>query len=180
MNKFVMYLAITELILTGLGVLGAVLLGSPPASVICINPCNDSIVYFCAYSFLFLCLAGLLCLVIKRLREPLAILVCVIVILYLALPCWNVIFEDISYKVARGTEAVERPCVIDDKNWSDFSITFRYLDGKTDEPITADVPHTFFKRLQEGDTCVAVVWDGTLGISFISKMKRIKRKNNNL
>ena len=179
MGKLILYLLVAVLILAGIGALSGALLGSIPASVICLNPYYDPVIYFCAYSFLGLCLAGLLCIFIKVIRWPVAILTCVLMLSYLALACWNHAIEMISYKAARGSEAaVERPCIIEERDYSNFRLTFRFLDEEGSEPVSADAPFAFITKLNEGDTCVAVVWNGVLGINFISKAKEIKRKKN--
>lgn len=179
MNNYLLYLIIAVLVLTGIGVLGAVCIGGPPESAMSINPYADNVSYFLAYCCVALCFAGLFCIFIKSLRMPLVVIVCGLLLFFFDFTCWNVIFEGISYRVARRGTPVDCPFVIEEKDYTVNSLMIRFLDGKADDTVPADVPFTVFHRLNEGDTCVAVVWDGVLGIKFISKIKNVRRNSSN-
>ncbi|MCR4920820.1 MAG: hypothetical protein K5945_03810 [Bacteroidaceae bacterium] len=167
------YLLIIVLILTGVGVLGAVILGKLPESAMIINPYYQPVIYFCAYSFAALCMGGLFCIFIKSIRTPLIVLACILLMFFFIFACWNNMLEKISYKVAKRSEPVECPFVIEDKDYSANSLYIRFLDEEGTVP--AEVPFPVLSRLNQGDTCVAVVWKGLIGINFISKIKNVRR-----
>jgi ABC-type transport system involved in multi-copper enzyme maturation permease subunit len=179
MNKFLKYIIITVLLLTGLGFIGTLLLAEIPDSVICINPFYESVINFCAYGLMAVCAAGLLSIFVKAIRMPLLVMACVLLLFFLDFACWNSILESVSYKVARGAEPVESPFVIEGKDYTFDSLAIRFLDGETDDTVSAEVPFVVLHRLHEGDTCVAVVWDGLLGVKFVSKIKNVRRKTDN-
>jgi hypothetical protein len=80
--------------------------------------------------------------------------------------------------VAKASESSEREIVIADDDDTINDMTFRFLDEDS-EMFSADVPDFLAYRLHQGDTCVAVVWDGILDIQFISKIKNVRRNNSN-
>ncbi len=179
MNWLLKYTLITTLVLTGLGILGVMILGELPDSVIIINPYFENLIAFCAYSAMAICGVGFFSIFIKFLRIPVGIATCVLLMLLLNFACWDAVLQNISYRVAKASESAEREMVIavNDDTISDLS--FRFLDDDNSEEFSADVPEFLAYRLHEGDTCVAVVWDGVLGIQFISKIKNVRRNNSN-
>ncbi len=178
MNWLLKYTLITTLVLTGLGILGVMILGELPDSVIIINPYFERLINFCAYSAVALCGAGLFCIFIKAIRLPVGVATCILLMLFLNFACWNAVLQNISYRVARASNPAEREIVIADNDDTINDMTFRFLDEDS-EMFSADVPDFLAYRLHQGDTCVAVVWDGVLGIQFISKIKNVRRNNNN-
>ncbi len=179
MNKFLKYILITVLVLTGLGFMGVIVLAEIPDSVILINPFYEGVIKCCAYGFTALCAAGLLSIFVKAIRMPLLVLTGVLLLFFLDFVCWNSILESVSYKVARGGEPVESPFVIEGKDYTFDSLIIRFLDGETDETVSAKVPFLVLYRLHEGDSCVAVSWDGLLGVKFVSKIKNVRRNTDN-
>jgi hypothetical protein len=179
MNWLLKYTLITTLVLTGLGILGVMILGELPDSVIIINPYFENLIAFCAYSAMAICGVGFFSIFIKFLRIPVGIATCVLLMLLLNFACWDAVLQNISYRVAKASESAEREMVIavNDDTISDLS--FRFLDDDNSEEFSADVPEFLAYRLHQGDTCVAVVWDGVLGIQFISKIKNVRRNNSN-
>lgn len=177
MSKMLTYTLITFLILTVVGILGVLILGELPDSAIIVNPYSENVIYFCAYCFMALCVLGLFCIFIKRLRIPVGVAVSVLLLLFFEFCCWNAILENISYRVARGSESAERVMVIEDKEVSSNSLTLRFLEDGNDGTVSVDVPEALFYRLHEGDTCVAVIWDGLCNVRFISKIKNVRRKD---
>ena len=179
MNWLLKYTLIITLVLTGLGILGVFILGELPDSVIIINPYFGNLIAFCAYSAVALCGAGFFSIFIKVLRMPVGVATCVLLMLLLNFACWNAVLQNISYRVARASESAEREMVIADTDDTINDLNFRFLDDDNDDDVSADVPEFLANRLHGGDTCVAVVWDGVLGIQFISKIKNVRRNNNN-
>ena len=178
MGTLIKYTLITTLVLTGLGILGVIILGELPDSVIIINPYFESLISFCAYSALAICGVGFFCIFIKALRIPVGVATCVLVILLLNFACWDSVLQNISYRVAKTSKAAEREIVIADTDDDINDLRLRFLDDGNDETVAADVPEYLVYRLHEGDTCTAVVWNGVLGVRFISKIKNVRRNNN--
>ena len=88
---------------------------------------------------------------------------------------------DALQKVLQGVErqtVMPDEIVIADDDDTINDMTFRFLDEDS-EMFSADVPDFLAYRLHQGDTCVAVVWDGILDIQFISKIKNVRRNNSN-
>ena len=179
MSELLKYTLITSLVVTGLGILGVMVLGELPDSTIIIDPYFDNAVAFCAYSFMVLCVAGFFCIFIKAIRIPVGVATCVLLLFFLNCACWNAVLQNVSYRVARGSEPSERTIVIDGTDDITDSMMLRFLNNEDDGTVPADVPEYLLYRLHEGDTCVAVVWDGLIGVRFISKIKNVRRKNNN-
>lgn len=178
MNWLLKYTLITTLVLTGIGILGVMILGELPDSVIIINPYFENLVAFCAYGAMAICGVGFFSIFIKFLRIPVVVATCVLLILLLYFACWNAVLRNISYRVAKASESAEREIVIADDDDTINDLSFRFLDEDNGN-VSADAPEFLAYRLHEGDTCVAVVWDGVLGIQFISKIKNVRRNNNN-
>lgn len=178
MNCLLKYTLITTLVLTGIGILGVMILGELPDSVIIINPYFENLVAFCAYGAMAICGVGFFSIFIKFLRIPVVVATCVLLILLLNFACWNAVLRNISYRVAKASESAEREIVIADDDDTINDLSFRFLDEDNGN-VSADAPEFLAYRLHEGDTCVAVVWDGVLGIQFISKIKNVRRNNNN-
>lgn len=178
MNWLLKYTLITTLVLTGIGILGVMILGELPDSVIIINPYFENLVAFCAYGAMAICGVGFFSIFIKFLRIPVVVATCVLLILLLNFACWNAVLRNISYRVAKASESAEREIVIADDDDTINDLSFRFLDEDNGN-VSADAPEFLAYRLHEGDTCVAVVWDGVLGIQFISKIKNVRRNNNN-
>ena len=178
MNWLLKYILITTLVLTGIGILGVMILGELPDSVIIINPYFENLVAFCAYGAMAICGVGFFSIFIKFLRIPVVVATCVLLILLLNFACWNAVLRNISYRVAKASESAEREIVIADDDDTINDLSFRFLDEDNGN-VSADAPEFLAYRLHEGDTCVAVVWDGVLGIQFISEIKNVRRNNNN-
>ena len=178
MNWLLKYTLITTLVLTGIGILGVMILGELPDSVIIINPYFENLGAFCAYGAMAICGVGFFSIFIKFLRIPVVVATCVLLILLLNFACWNAVLRNISYRVAKASESAEREIVIVDDDDTINDLSFRFLDEDNGN-VSADAPEFLAYRLHEGDTCVAVVWDGVLGIQFISKIKNVRRNNNN-
>ena len=178
MNWLLKYTLITTLVLTGMGILGVMILGELPDSVIIIDPYSGNLITFCAYGAMVLCGVGFFSIFIKFLRIPVGVAACVLLILFLNFACWVAVLKNISYRVAKASESAEREIVIADYDDTISDLSFRFLDEDS-EIFSAEVPEFLAYRLHEGDTCVAVVWDGVLGIQFISKIKNVRRNNNN-
>lgn len=179
MTTLIKYTVISFLVFTGLGILGVLILGELPESVIIVNPYTNPVIYFCAYSSIIFGVVGLLSIFIKSLRVPVGVAFGVLLLLFLIFACWNAVLQNVSYRVARTGEPVEKTVVIvDDDNISE-ELTFRFFEDGKEKDIAADVPYYAYYRLHEGDTCVAVVWDGLLGVRFISKLKNVRRNNSN-
>lgn len=178
MNWLLKYTLITILVLTGMGILGVMILGELPDSVIIINPFFENLVAFCAYGAMAICGVGFFSIFIKFLRIPVGVATCVLLILLLNFACWDAVLQNISYRVAKASESSEREIVIADDDDTINDMTFRFLDEDS-EMFSADVPDFLAYRLHQGDTCVAVVWDGILDIQFISKIKNVRRNNSN-
>ena len=178
MNWLLKYTLITTLVLTGIGILGVMILGELPDSVIIINPYFENLVAFCAYGAMAICGVGFFSIFIKFLRIPVVVATCVLLILLLNFACWNAVLRNISYRVAKASESAEREIVIADDDDTINDLSFRFLDEDNGN-VSAAAPEFLAYRLHEGDTCVAVVWDGVLGIQFISKIKNVRRNNNN-
>lgn len=178
MNWLLKYTLITILVLTGMGILGVMILGELPDSVIIINPYFENLVAFCAYGAMAICGVGFFSIFIKFLRIPVGVATCVLLILLLNFACWDAVLQNISYRVAKASESSEREIVIADNDDTINDMTFRFLDEDS-EMFSADVPDFLAYRLHQGDTCVAVVWDGILDIQFISKIKNVRRINSN-
>lgn len=178
MNWLLKYTLITTLVLTGIGILEVMILGELPDSVIIINPYFENLVAFCAYGAMAICGVGFFSIFIKFLRIPVVVATCVLLILLLNFACWNAVLRNISYRVAKASESAEREIVIADDDDTINDLSFRFLDEDNGN-VSADAPEFLAYRLHEGDTCVAVVWDGVLGIQFISKIKNVRRNNNN-
>ena len=178
MNWLLKYILITTLVLTGIGILGVMILGELPDSVIIINPYFENLVAFCAYGAMAICGVGFFRIFIKFLRIPVVVATCVLLILLLNFACWNAVLRNISYRVAKASESAEREIVIADDDDTINDLSFRFLDEDNGN-VSADAPEFLAYRLHEGDTCVAVVWDGVLGIQFISEIKNVRRNNNN-
>ena len=179
MNWLLKYTLITTLVLTALGILGVLILGELPGSVIIINPYFEGLINFCAYSAVALCGAGLFCIFIKAIRLPVGVATCVLLMLFLNFACWNAVLQNISYRVAKASESTERDIVIAGNGDISNGLKLRFLADDNDEEVSADMPEYVACRLHKGDTCVAVVWDGVLGIQFISKIKNVRRNNSN-
>jgi hypothetical protein len=179
MNWLLKYTLITTLVVTGLGILGVIILGELPSSVIILNPYFEYLIAFCAYGAMAICVVGFFSIFIKFLRIPVGVATCVLLMLLLNFACWDAVLQNISYRVARAGESTERDIVIaGDGDLSD-GLMLRFLDDDNDEEVSANMPEYVTYRLHEGDTCVAVVWDGVLGIQFISKIKNVRRNNSN-
>ena len=57
-----------------------------------------------------------------------------------------------------------------------YELKFRFLDGNKQElSISRDTPFGFYKRVYEGDTCVAYILTGALGIDYVQDMRVKKR-----
>ena len=69
MSELLKYTLITSLVVTGLGILGVMVLGELPDSTMIIDPYFDNAVAFCAYSFMVLCVAGFFCIFIKPITK---------------------------------------------------------------------------------------------------------------
>jgi len=179
MNWLLKYTLITTLVLTALGILGVMILGELPDSVIIIDPYSGNLITFCAYGAMVLCGVGFFSIFIKFLRIPVGVAAGVLLILFLNFACWVAVLKNISYRVAKASESAEREIVIADYDDTISDLSFRFLDDNNGEEFSADVPEFLAYRLHDGDTCVAVVWDGILGVQFISKIKNVRRNNNN-
>jgi len=176
MDGLLKYTLIVFAVLTGLGILGALILGELPDSAIVVNPYYENVIYFCAYCFMALCGAGFFCIFIKRIRMAVGVAVGVLLLLFLNFACWNAILQNVSYRVARASTSVDREIVIAEKDNLATDVTLRFLQDGNDKTVPAEMPEFLINRLHEGDTCVAVVWDGLLGVKFISKIKNVRRK----
>ena len=189
-NKYLKFLLGTLLVLTGIGVLAIAFLGGAPDTVMCINPMNDFIPTFFAYLTMLLILPGLVCIFVKSIRRPLLIITCIVLITFFIMAMFNAAINKIAYNFAKGKEAVERPCVITfhkghhDKAVADermedintYILVLHYLDTEADEVISQNDPIKNYNNLYEGDTCVAYVKDGILGIKFVTNIKCVKHK----
>ena len=57
-----------------------------------------------------------------------------------------------------------------------YELKFRFLDGDQKElTISRDNPFEFYNRVYEGDTCVAYILTGALGIDYVQDMRVRKR-----
>lgn len=57
-----------------------------------------------------------------------------------------------------------------------YELKFRFLDGDRQElTISRDTPFEFYNRVYEGDTCVAYILTGALGIDYVQDMHVKKR-----
>ena len=57
-----------------------------------------------------------------------------------------------------------------------YELKFRFLDGDEQEfTISRDKPFEFYNRVYEGDTCVAYILTGALGIDYVQDMRVRKR-----
>ena len=57
-----------------------------------------------------------------------------------------------------------------------YVLKFRFLDGgKSELTISRDAPFAFYNRVYEGDTCVAYILTGALGIDYVQDMRVKKR-----
>lgn len=57
-----------------------------------------------------------------------------------------------------------------------YELKFRFLDGDQRElTISRDNPFVFYNRVYEGDTCVAYILTGALGIDYVQDMRVRKR-----
>jgi hypothetical protein len=57
-----------------------------------------------------------------------------------------------------------------------YELKFRFLDGDQRElTISRDNPFVFYNRVYEGDTCVAYILTGALGIDYVQDMRVKKR-----
>lgn len=57
-----------------------------------------------------------------------------------------------------------------------YELRFRFLDGDQKElAISRDNPFEFYNRVYEGDTCVAYILTGALGIDYVQDMRVRKR-----
>ena len=57
-----------------------------------------------------------------------------------------------------------------------YELKFRFLDGDKQElSISRDTPFEFYNRVYEGDTCVAYILTGALGIDYVQDMRVKKR-----
>jgi len=178
MNSLLKYTLITTLVITGLGILGVIIVGELPDSVIIINPYFEYLITFCAYSAMAICGVGFFSIFIKSLRLPVGVATCVLLIFLLNFACWDAVLQNISYRVARTNVPTEREMIVTDNDNTINDLSFRFLDDNSEEH-SADAPEFVAYRLHQGDTCVAVVWDGVLGIRFITKIKNVRRNNSN-
>ncbi len=180
-------LAIGLLVLAAVGALGVAVIPRYPDSVICINPVSDAVFTGFAYAFIALCLAGLLCIFVKPLRLPVGVGTCILGVFLLVAACFNAIFAHGNYIMVKGHEADERPCVITyhmhhripgtpvKSVTEDYYMEYRYLDDGKKEVIATDTRPVYYRMLNQGDTCVAYVRNGMLGIRFITYVKCVKR-----
>ena len=187
---FLRFIIGTLLILTAIGALGVAFFGSTPDEVACVNPMNNSIPTFFAYCTMLLFLPGLVCIFVKSIRRPLLIITCIVLILFLIMVMFNAALNGIAYHFAKDKKAEERPCVItfhkghhdksvaDDRmeGVDDYILDFRYLDNQEEDEIAQSIPLKYYNNLYEGDTCVAYVKEGILGIKFVTDIKCVKRK----
>ena len=108
MGKLIKYTLILFVILTVVGILGVLILGELPDSAMVVNPYKENIILTFASGLLILCIPGLFCIIIKRIRIHVGVAVGVLLLLFLEFCCWNAILENLSYRVARGSQSAER------------------------------------------------------------------------
>ena len=189
-SKFLRFIIGCLLILTAIGALGVAFFGGKPDTVACINPMNNAIPTFFAYCTMLLILPGLVCIFVKSIRRPMLIITSVVLILFLIMVMFNAGLNGIAYHFAKGKKATECPCVItfhkahhdkavaDERigDVDDYILAFRYLDSQEEDVIAQSAPLKYYNNLYEGDTCVAYVKEGILGIKFVTDIKCVKRK----
>lgn len=201
-SKYLRAFLLSLLVLAGVGALGVAIIGGFPKTVVSINPYSDAAATLFATIFIFLCLAGIVCIFKKSIRRTVLIIACVGGISVLIFACFNLFLERLSYMTAKDKEPVERLCVItyhkhhhsefvtttekenvfgskyevEERSTVDkYNMYFRFLDDGKEESISGDYPFEYYNQLYEGDTCIAYVREGAFGIYFITNMKCVKR-----
>jgi hypothetical protein len=134
MNWLLKYTLITTLVLTALGILGVIILGELPDSVIIIDPYAGNLITFCAYGAMVLCAVGFFSIFMKFLRIPVGVATCVLLILFLNFACWDAVLQNISYRVAKASKSAVREMVIayNDDDTINY-LSFCFLDDDNSE-----------------------------------------------
>lgn len=190
------------LILVGVSVGILVFTPQPPQTIVSFNETSDTIATVAAVACGLLCCPGILCIFIKKLRFPTLIALSFVLLLFLSFSCINAAYENLNYTLAKDKTPKERLCVIthhkenhtsftqvQDKkdvfgndyqtetttDVDKYSMSFCFLDDGTEKTLTKDAPFHFYRKVAEGDTCIAYILTGAFGMDYVVDM-RVKRR----
>lgn len=164
------------LIVVGVSVGAFVFTPAPPSSVVMFDTLGDTIATMAAMAMGLLCCPGFLCIFIEKLRFPIIIIVAFVLLLFLSAVCLDHAFINLNYALSKGREPEPRTVVI--RQYSSEKLTFRYLDNGKDVSLDRSEPLPYRAVIAEGDTCVAYIVDGALGIDYMMGL-RVKRRGRN-
>ena len=176
-NTFLKAFLVFLLVLTGASVLAVALLGSIPETVINLDSMLDTIAVTFAYISMVLCLAGVFCIFIKSIRRPVMIIACIAGALLLICCCLNVAVERLSYNSAKKHNAQRRTCIVTRRfMYSSYDMTIVFPDDGKEVELSETYEYDYYRRLLEGDTCVAYVRTGLFGMDFVTNIECVKRR----
>lgn len=177
-NKFLKAFLVFLLVLTGVSVLAVALLGSIPKTVINMDSLLDMYATVSATIFMLLCLVGIFCIFIKSIRRPVMIITCIVGVMFLICACLNAAIERLSYNSAKKNDAERRTCIVSqhDEHGGSYDMTIVFPDDSREVKLSETYKYEYYKRLFEGDTCVAYVRPGLFGMDFITNIECVKRR----
>ena len=177
-NKYLKAFLVFLLVLTGVSVLAVALLGSIPETVINMDSLLDTFATVFAAIFMLLCLVGIFCIFIKSIRRPVMIIACIAGVALLICACLNAAIERLSYNSAKKNDAERRTCIVSQhaEHVSNYDMTIVFPDDGREVKLSETYKYEYYKRLFEGDTCVAYVRKGLFGMDFITNIECVKRK----
>lgn len=189
------------LITVGVSVGIFVFVGAAPDSIVSINPAGDTIATVAGVLTGMLCCPGIICIFVKKIRLYVIIALAFVLLLFLSAVCLNGAYERLNYTMSKDTDPVKRMVVITHHNhhhneWvstetrtkkgilgdreveyeehhevDKYEMTFRFLDNGKEISISKEEPYAFYNKVAEGDTCIAYILKGALGLDYVADMR---------